>query len=154
LNDILIEVGVFVDFRKYSVLKKPIRSGTVEETTPIHKNLFEVVKAACIAAGGVQDVEEEEEEEEEAKAKAIEPEAGMALRFDRYTIGAVGAIVLFMFVWRFLLSSGTRGSTDILSVAPGDIEYLGERIDQLEVQLKTVQSTLDEILAVLKDTRA
>jgi hypothetical protein len=153
LNDILIEVGVFVDFRKYSVLKKPIRSGTVEETTPIHKNLFEVVKAACIAAGGVQDVEEEEEEKE-AKAKAIEPEAGMALRLDRYTIGAVGAIVVFMFVWRFLLSSGTSRSAEILSVAPGDIEYLGERIDQLEVQLKTVQSTLDDILAALKDTRA
>jgi uncharacterized protein (UPF0335 family) len=61
--------------------------------------------------------------------------------------------VFFMFVWRFLLSSGTRGSTETLSVAPGDIEYLGERIDQLEVQLKTVQSTLDEILAALKDRR-
>lgn len=151
LNDILIEVGVFVDFRKNSFLKKPIRSGTIEETTPIHKNLFEVVKAACIAAGGVQDVEEEKEEEEESKVKAIEPEARMALRFDRYTIGAVGAIVFFMFLWRFLLSSRTPGSTEILSVAPGDIEYLGERIDRLEVQLKTVQSTLDEILAALKD---
>jgi hypothetical protein len=39
----------------------------------------------------------------------------MALRFDRYN-GAIGA-VSFMFVWRILPSSGTRGSTEILSVA-------------------------------------
>jgi hypothetical protein len=146
LNDILIEVGVFVDFRKNSFLKKPIRAGTIEETTPIHKNLFEVVKAACIAAGGVQDVEEEKEEEG-VKVKAIEPEAGMALRFDRYTIGAIGAVVFFMFVWRILLSSGTRGSTEILSVAPGDIEYLGERISWTSIR---TNRRLEEILT-LKD---
>jgi hypothetical protein len=151
LNDILVEVGLFVDFRKNSFLKKPIRAGTIEETTPIHKNLFEVVKSACIAAGGVEDVEEEKAEEE-AKAKVIEtPELGMALRFDRYTIGAVGAIVLFIIVWRFLLSSGTPRSMESFEAAPSDVGHLNQRIDRLEDQIKTVQATLDEILAALKN---
>jgi uncharacterized protein (UPF0335 family) len=35
--------------------------------------------------------------------------------------------------------------------APSDVGHLNQRIDRLEDQIKTVQATLDEILAALKN---
>jgi len=141
---------VYVDFRKNSFLKKPIRAGTIEETTPIQRNFFETLRAACIAAGGEEDVEEEEAEEIE-KEVVEKPRTIMDPQFNRYTIGAAGAVLLLAIVLRFLMSPGNPEPATTFEVSPIDFEYLGKRINQFEGQMKTIQKTLDDILAALQD---
>lgn len=49
-SSIRIEVGVFVDFLKSTIMKGRIDSGATAETTAMHKKLFDDVKVACLKA--------------------------------------------------------------------------------------------------------
>jgi hypothetical protein len=114
-NDIAVEVGVFVDFKKSTFLKNKIKSGTIEETTPVHKNLFENVKAACLAAGEGDAVEESNEVEE--SLRDINEEQSVVsnnsklmidlsflnnLSFDRKITVVCATMVVFIMVIRLL----------------------------------------------------
>jgi hypothetical protein len=77
-NDIAIDAGVFVRFTKSSMFASKIKSGTFKETSPIHLDLFEVIKSAIAAGeegGEIEDQAVEPEEEMEAleEAEKIEP---------------------------------------------------------------------------------
>jgi hypothetical protein len=75
-NDLQLDAGVFIDFKKSSMFASKIRSGTIDESKPTHVNLLESVKKV-LADIPPQQVEEfppqelleeessEEEEEEE-----------------------------------------------------------------------------------------
>jgi VAD1 Analog of StAR-related lipid transfer domain len=47
INNIRIEVGVFVDFIKGTILKSRIESGATAETGTMHKKLFDDIRATC-----------------------------------------------------------------------------------------------------------
>jgi len=69
-----IKVGLEVDFKKSTLLKSQIRSGTISETKNVHHRMFDAVKRVCQSSddpagldrdvgasdGGIEDVEEEE----------------------------------------------------------------------------------------------
>lgn len=63
-KDLVIDVGVFVDFKKSTVLKAKIQSGTITETKPIHFSLFDAAKDACGAGDDGEDEDEENGEKE------------------------------------------------------------------------------------------
>ena len=65
-KDLVIDVGVFVEFKKSTVLKAKIQSGTITETKPIHFSLFDAVKEAC-GAGDDGDDEDTDNGEKETK---------------------------------------------------------------------------------------
>lgn len=49
-NDIHIQVGLFVVFKKITMLKNQIKSGTIAETKNVHTRLFNAVKIACVGS--------------------------------------------------------------------------------------------------------
>ena len=73
-KDLVIDVGVFVDFKKSTVLKAKIQSGTITETKPIHFSLFDAAKEACGAGDDGEDEDEKTDEKEtkgDSKSMAI-----------------------------------------------------------------------------------
>jgi shikimate kinase len=142
-SDLLVQCGVVVDFKKSTFLKSKIQAGTLEETKPVHRNLFRTAKAAILAARGeeVPEVAEEEVAEEMTVANAR--------RFDNYILAAGGALVLLVFLWRIM----ARGQSQVPYFSE-DIALLGQRMDKMEADIQMVQETLDEILALLKNRNA
>jgi hypothetical protein len=109
---------------------------------------LKVVKAACIALGGVR-CGREGGRRGEVEVKTIEAGGGMALRFDRYhrAIGAV--VVFFMFVWRYHINVWVRGSTEILSSRVTSDSWASALIGWTSI--KNDCRRFEEILATLKD---
>jgi hypothetical protein len=153
-NDVIVDVGLHVEFKKNTILKKQIKSGTIAETTPIHNRLFEEARKLC-SIGGEGAVEPEEEKEEEAEAAIVQKkEMGMLevllemLPIDKTALfGAAGAATIFL-AWKsfsFLLFRGQRTSS------AGDVADLQGRIDQLQAEVRLVQTSVDQILALLKE---
>lgn len=72
-KDLVIDVGVFVDFKKSTVLKAKIQSGTITETKPIHFSLFDAAKDACGAGDDGEDEDEGngEKETREGASKSL-----------------------------------------------------------------------------------
>ena len=87
-KDLVIDVGVFVDFKKSTVLKAKIQSGTITETKPIHFSLFDAAKEAC---GAGDDGEDEEEESGEKETKG--DLKSMAIRILRMLLSLLKRIV-------------------------------------------------------------
>lgn len=147
-RDIMVEVGVVVDFKKSTFLKNKIRDGTIEETVPVHKDLFEAIKAACDAASG----DEAPDDDTELVEEAIDVVDTKGANVDEYTIAvACGALVLLVFVWRLYAWSSWGGSDDSASELHSvDMNALAAKIDKMEAEIKAVQGTLDAILALLK----
>jgi hypothetical protein len=154
-RDIIVEVGVEVDFKKSTLLKSKIRNSTIEETIPVHKDLFATVKAACAAASGEAAPEEETENIEEAID--LVGSKGEATLLDISSFGdynivvQCGALALLFIMWRlysWFLSGGESNAGPELS--PGDIAALSSRIGKLEAEIKAIHNTLDEILSLLK----
>lgn len=149
-NDVVVDVGLHVEFKKSTLLKKQIKSGTIAETTPIHGRLFEEARRVC-SIGGEGAVEPEEEEE---KAIAHTEEKGMVellldmLPIDKNALfAAAGAAAIFL-AWKsfsFLFFRGQRISS------AGDVADLHGRIDQLQAEVRLVQASVDQILALLKE---
>ena len=75
-KDLVIDVGVFVEFKKTTMLKAKIQSGTITETKPIHFSLFDAAKEAC----GAGDDGEDNEDEDTAAKEADHGASKMALR--------------------------------------------------------------------------
>jgi len=80
-NDIAVDAGVFVRFTKSSMFASKIKSGTLKETSPIHLDLFEVIKKAIASGeegGEIEDSEADTQPEEEANvATAVVEEEGL-----------------------------------------------------------------------------
>lgn len=140
-NDILVEVGVFVDFKKSTLLKSKIRSGTLEETTSTHESLFECVKAACVAAGGEEMLEAEEE------ARVAPVNVGKPLvQFNGFTIG----LTVFILLCLYYYFRPTAIPVPLERALSSDTEFLSGRIDDLEAELADLKRTLKEVLTLLK----
>jgi len=150
-NDILVEVGIFVDFKKsmLNMIKQKIRSGTIEETTPVQKKLFETITEACVAAGG-EGVEEEVAVHEVPVVKPPDKSANLSVpeSLEKYAIVAVGIVVLWAVLWRFF--SRSKRTTDFAMLS-GEIENISRRMDQMESEIRLVKDTLNEVLALLKE---
>lgn len=151
VGDIIVEVGVFVDFKKSTFLKNKITSGTLEETTPVHKDLFETARAACIAADGAVDVPEAVVEPVIGTDIEIEKDSTIGrIQLSAYSMAICGLLVCVAILWYFLFCSvGDEGES--LTFTQDDIEQLGHRLDRLEIEIKAVQETLNEVLLILKE---
>ena len=137
-NDIFVQVGVFVNFKKSTMLKGKIRSGTLEETTSTHESLFESVQKACIAAGG----EAAPEADEVSPVPIVAKEN--ALSAHPYVIAA--GIICLLYIYYIM-----RPNEPSVRVLSSDTEYLGERIDYLEGELAKMQQKLDVLLGLLQE---
>jgi len=160
-RDLRIDVGVEVNFKKSTFLKSKIRAGTIEETAPVHKDLFQAASRACanaIRGGAGEEVEQESDEDvatpgiDESDTKTISQLHDLSSDSYIYTISLCGALLLLLFLWRFLRRE--PGIDDVVELSAStilaeEIATLGSRIDSLEVEIKAFRSTLEEVLLVL-----
>jgi len=153
--DIVVEVGVELDFKKITLMKSKIRAGTIDETAIAHKDLFEAVKAACAAAIGEQAPEEEEREAAEEIVETVEAKRAAIGGFDQSTVITVafGFLLVLVLVW-ILYAWASRGESHATAAVednyPVSFAALEAKIDKMQAELKAVQGTLDEILTLLK----
>ena len=55
LKDLNVEVGCFVNMIKSNLFSKQLKSGTIQESKPVHEHLFMAVKKACYQLKGSDD---------------------------------------------------------------------------------------------------
>ena len=144
-NEVKVDVGLHVEFKKKTLLKSQIKSGTIAETTPIHKRLYEAAKKACRSVEENVDDVDIVPEILETKLKpgllVVLTDTLKSLPIDLHV--AMGVLLVFIF-WT-LISLAFRPR------ARGDVEFLSKRIDELQADLKVVQASLDEVLVLLKE---
>ena len=135
-KDISIEVGVFVNFKKSTILKRKIQAGTLEETTSTHESFFDYARKACIAAGG-EDLPEEDEETQHrrpSRSKLTVPVIAYAI-----------CLVALFYLYRFYSTGDTAFNERALS---SDEEFR-TRIQALEEELADVKKTLERVVLLL-----
>jgi hypothetical protein len=159
-SDLQVDVGLFVDFRKnLRFLKSKIQAGTIEETAPAHRTLFEAIRAACVAAGGAGVDEDDEPKATESSGPTVGATPTVSSTHalldlfndnfrDRTSVMMCGFIFLVFILWRSCFRGAHGGSLDALSE---DADDIGLRLANLERDVHLVQSTLNEILVLLKD---
>jgi hypothetical protein len=123
--------------------------------TPVQRNLFEAIKAACIAASG-QDAEamtEEEvaqEVEGDVEAKALAAGTASTALPQSSTLLAGFVIVSLYFLWRTWVWWSQSPGAAFVPTESHDLQRLGRRMDDLEVEIKLIQITLAEMMELLK----
>ena len=149
-DDIKLECGLVVDFRKKTFLRSKIQSGTIEESTPVHKSFFATLQAACVEAGGMEVGEAEEPEvNEQEKAEAANApglsKSVQAIKENPYLIhiAAVAGPILLYIVWRFFVMPR---SVVAPHAEPQLVDILIQRLASLEAKVDALQSSMDELL--------
>lgn len=161
-NDVMVKVGLFVNFKKYSMMQSQIRSGTITETKSVHLRLFDAVKKACATPGDDgADNDNEEEEADEIEGDTGEQgwlaKLGLSDYFDLGKISGylggskivplVGVAALY-FAGRYLTSAifGSSGHSDI--------ERLEATVQELRSEVRALHDSIDSITLLLKDMKS
>jgi hypothetical protein len=139
-NDILVEVGVAVTFRKSTILKSKIRSSAIEEASAVHRNLFDYVRKACIEAGGT---------EAPTKSDATGPDETMKTS-ERTPASPLSFIKIAGFCMAALLSYRFFRPISKPQMILRDSTLTLEDFKRLEDRVERMQKSLDEILSLLK----
>jgi hypothetical protein len=160
-GDIKVEVGVEVDFKKSTFLKGKIRSGTMEETAGVHRNLFNAVQVACAATNGVEPADSVIESVGKVTCNEIEAARTEGIRlldrriFDSHVLTACFMLVLVAFLWRSFsrgaVSHSTLGEDSFTStMSTNEMAAFGAKIERLEAEMAMVRETLSEILSLVQ----
>jgi hypothetical protein len=146
-NEVKVEVGLFVLFKKSTMLKSQIKAGTLSETKNVHVRLFNAVKKACMVPGEAE-VEEEEEEEEETKEVKVKGSflAKLGEIIPSNTASAV-ALIGVLLVGRYFLTTAFGAS------GHGDMERLEIQIGQLQEEVRSLRESVDLLVNLLNDKR-
>ena len=150
--DINIKVGVEVDFKKSTFLRAKIRAGTLEETLPVHKGLFEAAKAACSDTSGVEEPCEVGEPGADELEKVHPPHA-----FDwNLLFLACGVLVVVVLFFRFVISGAREenSAAENVCIANDALANLNARLLRMESEWTAMRTTLDEIRDILKESRS
>jgi hypothetical protein len=155
-KDVKIEVGLFVDFLKTTMLTSKIKSGTISETKNVHNRLFEAVRNACSVPG--EDFESDTEDEaDDIATEDKEAERGImatlkksfyALPLGTKIAACAAAVYVLLKLSPFVLgSNSTSGSC----LSGDDFKYLISQIDELQGQVKSLQKSVDAIAISMKE---
>lgn len=148
-DDIKVECGLFVNFKKNTMFKKQIQTGTIEESTPAYVDLFKMIQAVCVAPGGMEIVEEVETVEVEQTRKEGMSISELLRTLQEnpnllHIVSIVGPLLLFVF-YRLFLAHPTTARVAANS------EMVIQRLDVLEAKIEALQSSIQELLRALKE---
>ena len=152
-NDALVQVGLFVNFKKTTMLKSQIKSGTIAETKHVHLRLFDAVKRACKnLQDGESDNDNDKDEEVEEEIESIKAEPNLLAGLGRF-VGSleVSTIVSLLGLVAFL-SAGRYFSLALFGNAgPSDIQRLENHIQELKHEVRALHKSLDLLTLLLKE---
>ena len=140
-RDALIEVGLFVDFRKSTMLKRQIREGTLSETKNVHNRLFEAVRSACTGVE-LTEPEVEDEKREDKKTNPVVLAQFMALLSTLPHGKEVFIFVVFFILMR--LSSFLFGGRN------SDVQLLLSKVDELQNEVLYLKESINLIVSALE----
>lgn len=148
-NDALVQVGLFVNFKKKTMLKSQIMSGTITETKQVHSRLFNAVKKACAnpqddeldVDDSKNDVVEEDDRSSSTKPNVLSKLGGVRGLIDASTIGIVA--LLFGGIYFILTIFGNSGQSDI--------QRLENHIQELRHEVHALHKSIDFVTFLLKD---
>lgn len=160
-NNVHVQVGLFVVFKKNTMLKSQIKSGTIAETKNVHLRLFEAVKKACVDSEDVQlgnqdskdegeeDVDDDNDDNDETEITKTEENLLDKLQrnFAERSIASSMGVVAFLFAGR-LLFRAIFGSG-----ALSDTQRLENRIEDLQSEVRALHTSIDLITGLLKEMR-
>lgn len=150
-KDLSVEVGVFVNFKKSSLLQGKIRSATTEETTSVHNKLFERVKRACIEAGGEETTEIVEDDVVPKPPPPSSSSTTPGRSVHRLTVVCILiATLLYGFV---RIRSRPRNKATNEKILSNDVTNIEMRLGALEGKIHDLQNTMREVLEILKEQR-
>lgn len=150
-KDVKIEVGLFVLFKKSTLLKSQIKAGTIIETKNVHTRLFNAVKKACVEPGDATRGEEDEENDVGEKEGETENVDTSLLTMAREVglmspLRAAGLVVaLFVGQYAFSYVFGSSGQ--------GNIDRLESQMSELQEEVRALQKSVDTIVELLKSSR-
>lgn len=150
-TDVKVEVGLFVVFKKATMLKNQIKSGTISETKNVHVRLFNAIKKACSKTDDTQ-VEEFEEEVEEAKfeMKSVTSERFELSHLREFMSSSSAAlafgIVVILVLGRFVLNFAFGQSS-----GQTDIARLEMQIVQLQEEVRVLQNSVNRLVDLLNE---
>jgi len=149
-KDVKVEVGLFVDFKRRTMLSGKIETGTISETKNVHNRLFEAVKNACTTSGSRvsdSDAEVEEADEKDTEVAAAPKTSLFDLPLLQKLAICVGGPVIVYAIFKFAF--GGRSST----LGGGDVRLLLAKINSLQKDIQTLQKTVDALTIMLKEKR-
>lgn len=153
-NDVQVDVGLFVLFKKSTMLKNQIKSGTISETRNVHLRLFDAVKRACSVPGATEsdvggDVEEADETEtstppQKGPLNKLGSMLGIESSDSSTAIMIAVAVGTLFFLGRVVVNSlfGNAGS---------DIQRLESRIDELQDDVRALKQSIEIMIELLKE---
>ena len=168
-KDISVEVGVFVDFQKKTMLQGKIRAGTITETKPVHASLFDFVKNALGSDSTVDEQADNDEVEgtssEELKAEKedgiwdtvhnalpelVQENLPDVVKHNMHIFVPMVVVLLLMILRRlFFSASPLVVGTEILA-RDEQIASLNEKVDQLQTEMKLMRESMEEIVVLLQ----
>jgi hypothetical protein len=162
-NDIHVEVGVFVNFKKSSMFASKIKNGTLSETKPVHEKLFECIRVAVAKATGEEAAMAAEEPEAEV-AEIEEKKAGLSiedvvakaqsviartLQGDTTSIlVVVASLVLVLKLFKLIF--GSRDGTDSAAA----IQELTQTVEELRTDISELTTTMSELMTLMQELKA
>lgn len=168
-KDLLIEVGVLVDFKKSSMFASKIRSGTIEETKPVHVALFDAVKSACAAGPEEEEGDEEEELEEEFEERETLESKNMLGVILSQISSFVSSVKTHSIQSKLKQLGFTAAPESVSQQLPvmlavvfcfvclrhfmmpvSDLQHLHDRMDHLNTEMAEVKDLLKEMLVIMK----
>jgi hypothetical protein len=161
-NNVHVQVGLFVVFKKNTMLKSQIKSGTIAETKNVHLRLFDAVKKACVSSEDVrlekedskvegdEDVDDDDDEDDDEN-EIIKTEENLLDKLQRNfaestiasSIGAVAFLFAGRLLFRAIFGSGTLSDT----------QRLENRIEDLQSEVRALHVSIDLITGLLKEMR-
>ncbi|KAG7355765.1 protein of unknown function DUF4782 containing protein [Nitzschia inconspicua] len=150
-NDVKIEVGLFVLFKKNTMLKNQIKSGTISETKNVHLRLFNAVKKACAEPGAATTAEPEDEEElQDVKIETDIRDGGLLAVIREgccaSPLGAAGLIAAFVvgsYAFKYVFGSSGQAEIARLEIQMGE----------LQEEVRALKKSVDLILQLLQENR-
>ena len=154
-KDALVQVGLFVNFKKTTMLKSQIKSGTIAETKHVHLRLFDAVKRACTnSQDGESDNDNDNDKDEEAEEviESIKAEPNFFASLGRF-VGSleVSTIVSLLGVVAFLSAGRYFSQAMFGNSGPSDIQRLENHIQELKHEVRALHKSLDLVTLLLKE---
>merc|ERR1711862_412505 len=152
-SDIKVQAGLFVDFKKYTILKNKIRDGTIKESSPAYVDFFNVMQKAVKKyhqdnALNTAEEEEEEEEEEEISIEEKRETCTWNVYLGKYISKlwstestkypkdiVIMIVIIGFFFWQQLQKERWRNENDM--------KYLSNKVEKLEEDIHTIRLILE-----------
>jgi hypothetical protein len=154
-SDLEIKVGLEVDFKKSTMLKKQIRSATISETKNVHLRMFKAVRRVCDVGGASTSDTETDPTEEHVEDRQGPLDEGILSRISNSLASILpispsfliftAATFAYPFLWNFF--SKLLGAP---SLTMSEAHLLNGQIQELRGEVRALRASLDLAIELLK----